>query len=371
MISPLKDCPVVVGMGPSGLFLARQLKRLGGPVGAIARPGDVGISSNAVTRGLLKVATSSEDVVNALESIKDAVSDRNIKLCMASDQYLTLVLGIPDEMLLSYGLTQEEIDSFRLINNKSELDKVLASQSLIPETYAFDDVPPTAYPCIVKWNEKRVMTRSNTLSKIKVVYDRNELQKLIARLEAEGFSGEDVIVQRYIVGNNSLQYSYGGYYQNGRTIAGICVNQVRQYPQGISSCVVEVTGQIADSVKSTAEILASDLSFTGFLEVECKVDPVSSKPYVLDVNPRPWGWISILGKKYPKFYEALMGKQPIPIAEKVMWKTLPRNLFAFRNRQNVQPPAERRVKCIDLFDRDDIRPVLALGLTAFKKVIRP
>lgn len=370
MINPLKDCPVVVGMGPSGLFLARQLKRLGCPVGAIARPNDVGVSSNAITRGLLKIAVSIEDVIDALERIKELVSDRDLKLCMASDQYLTLILGMPDERLRSFGLTQEEIDSFRLVNNKAELDMALFSQSLIPETYAYDDVPSKAYPCIVKWAEKHVAINSAALSKIRIVDDRAELQELISGLEAEGFSGKDVVVQRYIAGNNALQYSYGGYYLNGKVLAGICVNQVRQYPQGISSCVVEATGQIADSVKLTAEKIASDLSFTGFLEVECKLDSTSGKPYVLDVNPRPWGWISILGKKYPKFYEVLIGNKPDPISDQVVWKTLPRDYLAFRNRQNVQLPTNQCVKCIDLFDRDDIRPMLSLGITALRKRFR-
>lgn len=369
MVNPSSDYPIVVGMGPSGLFLARQLRRLGCPVGAIARPGDVGISTNAITKGSLKVATNLDGVVGALDAIRGVMPERRPRLLMASDQYLTLLLQLDDSLLRLLGLTQGEINSYRLINDKAALEKILAPLSSIPRTFAACDVPPDAYPCVVKWNEKRIDTSSRSLPKVGIVYKQNELSLLLSDLEQEGFLRSDIVVQSYIPGNNGLQYSFGGYYCDGDLLAGICVNQVRQYPQGISSCVVESCGAEARQTERVARSIARELSFSGFLEVECKLDRTSGSPLVLDVNPRPWGWVSILGKKYPDFHQALLGGRPCPIDHPVIWRTLPRDFLADKNGQNVRPPWRGYVKCTDIVDRTDMRPFLSLGLTAMRKMM--
>lgn len=369
MIDPLVDYPVVVGMGPAGLFLARQLHKLGCPVGAIARPGDVGARTNTIFREALKIATDLDEVCAAIGDIAATLPERRIRLYVASDQYLTLLLQLDDSRLRSFGLAQGEIDSFRHINDKTAMDDTLSALSLAPEAYVADKVPPDAYPCVIKWNEKRVGLNSRVLPKIGVVHNREDLASLLSKLSCEGFSSKDVIAQRYIPGNNAFQYSFGGYYSSGNLLAGICVNQVHQYPQGISSCVVEADGDKAARVEEAARSVASELSFSGFLEVECKMNQEGGSPFVLDVNPRPWGWISILGRKFPGFHCVLLGERPKPIEKRVLWRTLPRDFLANANAMNVRPPRQGYVRCLDVFDQADLRPFLGLGLTAIRKMV--
>lgn len=370
MTDPSSDFPVVLGMGPAGLFLARQLHKLGCPVGAIARPGDVGILSNTVSPEALKIATGLEEVCVALDAIAASNPERRLHLHIASDQYLTLLLQLDDFRLHSFGLTQDEINSFRHVNDKNALDGTLSALSLAPETYNASEVPSDAYPCVIKWNVKRVGLNSQALPKINLVDSGEELTSLLSELKREGFSSTDVVVQRYIPGSNALQYSFGGYYSSGELLAGICVNQVRQYPQGISSRVVEAGGVESARVEEAARAVAHELSFSGFLEVECKVDRESGRPFVLDVNPRPWGWVSILGRKYPSFHRVLIGERPEPIERPVSWRTLPRDLLANANANNVHAPYRSYLRCIDIFDWMDMRPFLGLGVVALRKMVQ-
>ncbi|MBX9034077.1 hypothetical protein [Gordonibacter massiliensis (ex Traore et al. 2017)] len=364
-----RTLPVVMGLGPSGLFLARQLSKLGCPVAAIARPADVGLHSNKITPRLLRIATDQDEVVSSLEALSGEARERKITILVSSDQYLTALLSLPGNRLLAYGLSAVDIENFELINDKSRLGGRLSKIASVPESYSVDSIDPNAFPCIVKWRQKHLDVKCEALPKVREIRSFSELKKLAGCLAREGFSVDDLIVQRLILGDNSFQCSYGGYYQDGKLLAGIAVDQVRQYPQGISAYVVESSNERGEAVKDAAVNLACSLDFSGFLEVEFKFDSNTGELFILDVNPRPWGWISVLNAKYPQFHRVFLGEEPESIPEKVAWRTLPRDLLANKNNMNARDVHSSEKTCLDIWDAKDMRPFFGLGLTAIKKAI--
>lgn len=115
-----------------------------------------------------------------------------------------------------------------------------------------------------------------------------------------------------------------------------------------------------------------ELCYSGFLEMEYKVDANSGEIYLLDVNPRPWGWVSILGAVYPDFFCVLEGKKPENKAQPALWKSPMRLLMSKKNTQNVEAKEDSRSYSItyDIKDSCDPKPSVMIYLMAVKKIMR-
>ena len=365
-----RTLPVVMGLGPSGLFLARQLSRLGCPVAAIARPSDVGLRSNKIAPGMVMMAADQSEVEAALEAVRSKAAGREVALFVSSDQYLTALLTLPRDVLVSFGLPESDIANFELMNDKARFDGVLGGIARVPEAFSVPEIRSDAYPCVDKWNEKRLGRKSKALPKIREVATQEELDDVFDSIRGEGFCVNDLVVQSLVQGDNSFQFSSGGYYREGVLLAGIVVTQARQYPQGISAYVEEACDERASLVEAVARKLAESLNFSGFLEIECKFDSLKGDLFVLDVNPRPWGWISILGEKYPTFHRVFCEEKPEPVGERVAWRTLPRDFAAWKNPMNCRRSSGIGRLCLDIWDPSDIGPFCYLGATMIKKAVR-
>ena len=112
--------------------------------------------------------------------------------------------------------------------------------------------------------------------------------------------------------------------------------------------------------------------YSGFLEMEYKVDAVTHDIYLLDVNPRPWGWVSILGTVYTDFYRVLEGKRPEAELQPTLWKSPMRVLMGKNNSQNVEPEASSKNyrKAYDIKDFNDPKPSIMIYIMAAKKIMR-
>lgn len=370
MIPAGSGLAVVLGMGPSGLFVSRQIARTGRAVAAIAREDDLGRHSKSIASGGCAVATSSKEVAEALAAFKDRFGHLNV--VPSSDQYLTLLLRERNERLEAFGMETKEISNFRLINDKKELVKILHESMNIPTSCGLRNFGDEMlrYPCMLKWREKAIGRSSKAVPKAVIVRNRTEAEAMLEKVLAEGFSVDDFMLQELVHGDNSQQYSFGGYYEDGILLAGIAVNQIGQYPQGISACVVESDDEHAIEAKERSRLFAAKLKFSGFLEMEYKADERSGELFLLDANPRPWGWVSILGTKYPDFSSVFSGIAPEPIGERVCWKNPLRAPLCWRNPLNVKKSARACKVTYDILDAKDMGPLFALPLVAARKVAR-
>lgn len=366
---------VVLGLGPAGLFLVRQLSHITTNIYAVGRPDDVGMYSKFIDNTKRYYATESSGIERAMEEISHREALK-AKLYVSSDQYLSILIEEPSCWQNYVELSGSGINTLALINDKNTINEYCKKHDVkTPASLPFEEYlgrRPHEFPVIIKWVEKRIETAVNPIGKVKVCRTEEELNQVLETITEGQIAFSELFVQTYIEGKNDGQFSVGGYFQEGQSLADVTVNQIKQYPQGISAMVVSVEGRIAAELTAITYRFAKELSYTGFLEMEYKVDSVSGEIYLLDVNPRPWGWVSILGTVYPDFYEVLSGKQPKQSKQNAIWKSPIRTILSRRNTQNVDMFGETKgyKDAYDIKNSKDRVPSLMIYGMVFKKIMR-
>ena len=372
----MNDKPyIVLGLGPSGLFLVRQLQKISSNIYGIGRNDDVGLYSKYINKKKRFVAESEESLLYVFQQIRSIEGEKPV-LYICSDQYLSLLLQAKTNFETYFTLAGSDFSVLRIINDKNRVNLHCLSIGIkIPFVISFEQAmqdPFLEYPVIVKWKEKRLNERTKPVGKVQICASKEDLDALHKKLQSCMISTGDFFVQQYIAGDNHWQYSVGGYYHSGKALAQVVVNQMKQYPQGISAQVATVSNEYEDPLRQLTNRLAGSLNFTGFLEVEYKVNPTNNDIYLLDINPRPWGWVSILGSVYSDFHLALMNKKPYADSPKAIWKSNLRCLLSFRNpnNSNISFDSAGYSRARDIYDPKDKIPSFMLYLMALKKVVK-
>lgn len=362
------DSVIIFGLGPAGLFLSRELAKNDAHTIGIGRKYDVGLFSKYVEPF---VAETKVEVMNVIRKIRERNSGP-LTGYICSDQYLTLLLNDCPEIFEIINFVGVKKENYELINNKQKITELCTELGLrTPHSYSYQDLlsNKVELPIAFKLNTKEINSKKNPIGKLKVIKNEKELNNLKEDISISQIEKDKIVVQEYIEGNNKHQFSFGGYFIKGVKQAGIIVNQIGQYPQGVSSLVLEAEeGEIKNKINESVIKFAGHLKYTGFLEMEFKV--CKEVIYLMDINPRTWGWVSILAKKYPGFHNVLCTNNKVPIdkiPELVMWKS-PMRIFMgnFKNPLNEKKLTGRLKKykksniAYDLYDPSDIKPLLAI-----------
>ncbi|HEV8471116.1 MAG TPA: ATP-grasp domain-containing protein [Candidatus Limnocylindria bacterium] len=102
-----------------------------------------------------------------------------------------------------------------------------------------------------------------------------------------------VLVQEFVRGDGSAQFSYAALAVDGRPVASLCARRLRQWPRTIGRTSTYVETVESPAVERAAERLLEAMRFTGLVEIEFKKDAADGRLKLLDINPRVWGWHSI------------------------------------------------------------------------------
>lgn len=370
----MKNKPIIVlGLGPAGLFLVRQLAYITDNIYAVGRHDDVGMYSKYVTKEKHFYATNEKELRDVFKIIKNTEIDKPT-LYVCSDQYLSILLENSDQWSEYFILAGSGFDTLKLINDKNTINKFCKEHNLdIPVTLSLAEFRDNRhFPAIIKWVEKRIETAVNSIGKISVCLNDEEFNEIDAIIRKGGIRDDELFVQTYIEGKNNCQFSIGGFYQNGKYLAYIVVNQIKQFPQGISAEVIACSSAVSDKLQIIAGDFVKELNYSGFLEMEFKLDESTGKIYLLDVNPRPWGWISILGAVYSDFYRVLLGEKPLSDPQNAVWKSPARILLGRKNKQNVDTKLDVHgfKTAYDIKDYKDFYPSIMIFFMALKKIMR-
>ena len=107
-------------------------------------------------------------------------------------------------------------------------------------------------------------------------------------------AGLDVLLQEYVPGPPTHHYMVEGFIdRNGRTCARFVRQRLRMFPPdfGDSTYMVSVPlDHVRDAVECLDRLFAH-LSYRGVFEAEFKYDARDGQFKLLEVNPRPWGFI--------------------------------------------------------------------------------
>lgn len=366
---------IVLGLGPSGLFLVRQIHKLTTKIYAIGRPDDVGMYSKYIDKNRRYYVPNFEGLMSAIKDVSTKAKEKPL-LLISSDQYLTQLLSNNVNWSECVDLFGSDISTLRLINDKQRIVEFCESNNLmIPRSYTFVEfkaLKEQPYPVIIKPNEKQLNPVKNPIGKIRLCRNSDDFNSLLTEMVNSSSDLNDFHIQNYIEGNNAQQYSVGGFYSEGKPLAEVVVNQIKQYPQGISAMVITTGDDNSKQVQSIAHVIVDKMSYSGFLEVEFKIDKNSNKAYILDVNPRPWGWVSVLGRAFKNFHVVFdnnaIKTPPLP----VLWQSKLRRLMAFRNHNNanIKNDKTKFLKAYDIFDSNDMKPSFMIYVMALRKLLK-
>lgn len=367
---------VVFGLGPAGLALARVLARAGRDVYAVCRPDDIGRYSNALSG--FTVSKDPGEILRYLESLPTAAGQGKPEGWIASDQYLTMLLRNRAGFEETLAFAGPGLDFLSEFNDKEgAFARCRDAGVSVPMRATLEAVVAGAvemgFPLVVKPREKSLFAADDGVGKIRVVPNCDELTDVARGIEACGATTTAYECEPYITGSNWNEIGYGGYVTGGTMLADIAVRQFKQYPQGVACAAVEVDdGDLLHRVRAEARKLIEISAYTGFIQFDMKVDEALDALYVLDVNPRPWGSVGALLRKYPDLERCISEGEPAKSIDKPLyWHSPLKEILARGNSSNTETSASAKrghIRVLDLWDPADPRPFLAQPIVGFEKV---
>ena len=310
---------LILGLAPQGLFLLREFSKVGKRVLAVGLKGQVGLFSKYGHKIAIKNLSELEWVFDKYLINKDS------KIHITSDPFLNYLLSNKHKIF-------EENQCFPNYHSASIFcDKVLteklAKRLGIPclHSYKLDEIDENnfdIYPSIIKWNKRYGGEKFKTIL-IKSIED-------LKKVKTQANSDKHLIIQKYILGGSDSDISYGGYWLEGRERLHIIIEQKRQYPypNGLAGFAEECHGKFANQIRDISIDILQETNYSGFVEVECRVDKKENKLYLIEVNPRACGWIKIIKKKFPNLNLASTCEQGGLTNNGASWVNLVRDLRA-------------------------------------------
>ena len=194
---------------------------------------------------------------------------------------------------------------------------------------------------------------------------------------AIGIKPTQLIIQQYIAGNNMFEFGYGGYFKNGVPVCDVCFHQLRQYPQGVCCHILEVTDQTkAKNIKQQPRAFIKSINYNGFIQFDIKENAYTGEFYTLDINPRPWGSVSLLINRC-KTNNIFEGNEDETTHVPIGWRFPLKEIMSLTNKNNVsyREIRELRTKAnykymFDLYDSKDKKPFLMQPLITLRKIFK-
>ncbi len=258
-------------------------------------------------------------------------------LAVATDEhYLNLVLRYQPGLHEQFNwLMPERKTALRLLRKKTAYELCRACRIPVPAVYKLEEMltsdRPEAYPLVAKRDAYLERTQKAGLPKYTVLQTRMEIEAFASKY---ALVKEDILLQQKL-SDSFRSVSVAGFFLQGVTRCLIAVEQVRQYPSGVT-CFAREAGECRWSklVQEYIRRFAEHTGYTGFLEMEFKTD--GEQVWLLDINPRLWKWMNILKAKYPGFPHQLLSVVPMEAnGKRAVWADPFRDLPAMLKEHSV------------------------------------
>lgn len=145
----------------------------------------------------------------------------------------------------------------------------------------------------------------------------NSRDELVQRFRAAAtlVGTEEVVVQELIPGDGHAQVAYCAMFKQGRPVASMLVNRLRQHPVEFGRASTFVRTIEAPEVEEASIRFLRSIDYYGLVELEYKYDRRDGLPKLLDVNARTWGYHSLgprAGVDFPYLLYADQIGLPVP-----------------------------------------------------------
>ncbi|WP_424015609.1 carboxylate--amine ligase [Halorubrum xinjiangense] len=306
----------------TGLGVARALDAHDVPVIALDRAaggnaGDGGTETGAVTHDGLAPPSDAVDYAGAVTYPLDDLDGfrEDVEAIVDAAGTEAVAFGCMDEWALSYA--EADPDGVRLpFAGSDTLDDVLNKSELYaacerlgvpyPETYRLAETAAAGtreadatvdeaadalgFPLVVKPELKRDFEEAFGTNVIEVA-DREEFADVVAAASDEGIA---VMAQKRVDIETGQDHSLASYVPpSGRDDAlAVVGNAAVRFPRNFgTSCLVETADEPA--IEERALAVLDDAGYHGISESEFVYDEARGEFLLLDVNTRPWKWISM------------------------------------------------------------------------------
>ncbi len=140
--------------------------------------------------------------------------------------------------------------------------------------------------------------RANNHAELRTLYEK-----------AAKLAGNEIMVQEFIPGGGTQQFSYCAFFRDGEAVGKMVVRRRRQHPLefGRASTYVETIDEPV--LEELSERFLRRIDYYGLVEVEYKLDPRDGQYKLLDVNARTWGYHSLGAKAGVDFSYMLYADQ--------------------------------------------------------------
>jgi predicted ATP-grasp superfamily ATP-dependent carboligase/glycosyltransferase involved in cell wall biosynthesis len=315
-----KPGALVLGAGYRALPVVRSLGRKGIEVWVLRTDEhQVAWWSRYTSRRLRADSTEPHALVRELVALASAHNLSGWALMPTIDDDAAAIAANADELGRHYRVGTPRHETVAWAIDKTNVSALAAKLGLdMPRSWpahAPGDVENDAivFPSIVKpaFRPREIAT---TTPKAWKGEDRDQLRAAYAQAREAVPQGQ-LMIQELIPGGGDQQLAYGALCRDGKVLASIAVRRSRQWPPefGMASSFVESIDD--EELAAAAERLLGATNCTGLVEVEFKRDPRDGRLALLDVNPRPWGWIAIgssAGVDFPYLHWRLLMGEDVP-----------------------------------------------------------
>jgi hypothetical protein len=302
----------------TGLGVARALDAHGVPVIALDRAGgDAGADAGTVTHDGLAPPSDAVDYAGAVTYPLDDLDGfrEDVEAIVDAAGTEAVAFGCMDEWALSYAEADPEgvrlpfagSETLDGVLNKSELYATCEALGVpYPETYRLAETAAAAtrepdasideaadalgFPLVVKPELKRDFEEAFGTNVIEVA-DRGEFGDVVAAASEEGIA---VMAQKRVDIATGRDHSLASYVPPSGSDDALAVvgNAAVRYPMNFgTSCLVETADEPA--IRERALAVLGDAGYHGISEAEFVYDADREEFLLLDINTRPWKWISM------------------------------------------------------------------------------
>ncbi len=223
------------------------------------------------------------------ESLLFPTNDKLVAFLSSNYQTLSqkFFIGIPEPAIVNIFANKRNTYKFAEENNIP-----------IPESHFPDSLESLEaiswnlqYPLIIK---PAVMYEFHQIFGKKAYKCNNRCELMEkATLISERIPVDQLIIQEFLDGGAKSLYSYGTFCVDGKTVASLMANRIRQNPMDFgNSTTYAVTCNIPE-IELQAEKILKLVSYFGLAEVEFMYDQKTDQYKFLEINTRAWKWHSI------------------------------------------------------------------------------
>ena len=232
-----------------------------------------------------EVYSAEDELISLLQAIGNISRKKNLLFC-ANDRYLLIVEKQKKQLEKYFHLFLPKTMSVRQIINKKSMLKLAEDAGLeLPKTFFSDEYPletiieKIPYPCLVK----PLYTQPNVRTKGEVIKNKKDLNKVI---RSDRFNKE-YLIQEIIEGPEHNFWTCAGYVSKNQIIFFTCF-KLRQIPKKFGAATIAVSKKNREIVV-LSKIFLTHINYTGFFDIEFKIDIKDGKYKFIEINPRICG----------------------------------------------------------------------------------